>query len=290
MTNSAFPASFTHTPTLSTVVAFNSDSDEPVYVADSNHPHWNEIVSGLHSGDPEVWELFDVAGGVMQQFKQVTDRVSWDGEQVLWDGDPIHSVLAEQLERAIKDGNSSNYLALAKFWEKLESNPNEHSRQQAYDFLATHAFQITLDGDVVGYKGVTSMDDGTYRSSATSQAEGKPSAFVNGKPQPPLSRVTQNIGDIVSMPRSEVTHDPAKACERGLHVATRSYAKSYGTVMEVTFNPRDIVSVPTADSGAKVRVCRYKVNRLAPENGSTGPVLRESEPEKTWAGDVGYKV
>src|SRR5690606_21503312 len=159
-------------------------------------------------------------------------------------------------------------IALAKFWEKLESNPNEHSRAQAYDFLATHTFQITPEGDVVGYKGdAPTVQPGVYESTARSRVPGVPSTLGNRVPQTPLSTVRQKVGDEVTMPRSEVTHDPSKSCERGLHVATRSYAKSYGTVMRVTFNPRDIVSVPTADHGEKVRVNRYVVESI--DDGST---------------------
>lgn len=290
----AFPASLTETPTLSTVTAFNPNADEPVFVADSRHPNWTQILFGLRAGDDNVWDLFDVAGGVLRRFQQVTDRVSFDGTDVLFDGDPIHSVLADQLRRAIEDGDPENYTALAKFWEKLESNPNEHSREQAYDWLACHKFQITPEGDVVGFKGVHRdyvAADGVqvYRSGWASAVAGKPSAFVNGKPIPELSTVPQVVGDVVTMPRSEVVHDPTQACKRGLHVATYAYAAGYGDVLEVHVNPRDIVSVPTDANGAKVRVCRYKVARVALSAYDERPVLA-STGGNVWAGDVGYRV
>lgn len=289
MTKFAFPASLSEANSLKTVTAFNEDRANPIFIADQSHPNWDRIISGLVTGDEGVWDLFDVASGVMNQFEQVTDRVSWNGSEVLWDGDPIHNVLSEQLGRALSDGDSDSYMALAKFWEKLASNPSEHSREQAFDFLATHAFQITPEGDVVGYKGVVAMDGGKYRSVAASQVLGAPSAYVNGRAEPPLTHVKQSVGDTVSMPRSEVVHDPSQSCERGLHVATREYAASYGTVMEVHFNPRDIVSVPTADRGVKVRVCRYKVARIDSGNAGGTAVLRP-EVSNTWAGDVGYSV
>lgn len=286
----AFPVSLSGDGNRMVVTAYRPNHDDPIYIADQSHPSFNKILDGLAKGDESVWDLFDTSKVIMRQFNQITDRVSWNGSEVLFDGDPIHSVLSEQLARAITDGNEGNFIALAKFWEKLESNPNEHSRTQAYDFLATHAFQITEDGDVVGYKGVTKpyVDGDTFLSTAASRVPGKPSAYVNGKPQQELSRVSQRVGDVVSMPRSEVTHDPRKACERGLHVATREYAAGYGLVMRVVFNPRDIVSVPTADGGAKVRVCRYEVDGIA-GNEADGPVLQR-ETESRWAGDVGYTV
>lgn len=288
-TEFVFPTSLTQGSGKASVTAFNALSSDPIYMADEYHPHWEEILEGLRVGDPEVWDLFDVASGVMARFQEVTDRVSYNGSDVLFDGDPIHSVLSEQLRRAIEDGNSDNYTALAKFWEKLESNPNDHSRAQAYEFLATHAFQITPDGDVVGYKGVRDNGNGSYSSTAKSMVHGKPSAFVNGKPEPELSYVTQKVGDVVSMPRSEVMHDPARSCERGLHVATHDYAQSYGTVMEVHVNPRDIVSVPTVDRGEKVRVSKYKVARIAGQAPNQGPVLRDETKTTRWVPDVGYR-
>lgn len=277
--------------TLAVVTAFNSASATPVYTADERHPHFARILEGLREGDPRVWEWFDVASGVINAFNVITDRVSYDGKNVLFDGDPVHSVLAEQLSRAIEYGDPENYKALALFWEKLESNPTEHSRVQAYDWLSCHKFQITPEGDVVGFKGVVSTKDG-YKSWASSAIKGTPSGYVNGVPIKELSQIPQKVGDIVTMPRSEVAHDPREACKRGLHVATHGYAQGYGdTVLEVHVNPRDIVSVPTDGHGAKVRACRYTVARVASGAVSTyeTPVLREGTGN-VWAGDVGYTV
>jgi hypothetical protein len=276
-----------------TITAFNPDAEQPLVTANSAHPHFDEIVAGIQAGDPAVWDLFNVAEGMIAKFSKVTDRVSWNGSEVLFDGDPIHSVLADQLSRAIREGKTANYLALARFWERLQANPNDHSREQAYRFLAASAFQITADGLVVGFKGVTDNGDGTYSSTATSQVAGRPSAYVNGQPLPAMSKVKQRIGDEVSMPRSEVVHDPAKSCDRGLHVATYNYAKSYGTVMEVHVDPADIVSVPNGED-EKVRACRYKVAGLARDLDSYGQsTVLQSESAVAaagWQGDVGYKV
>lgn len=289
MTNFKFPATLVEGVGKSVVTAFDMGSADSVHIADSFHPHWNAIIRGLESGDPRVWELFDVATGVVNRFSAITDRVSWNGTDVLWDGDPVHSALAEHLSRVIQSGNEHGFTATAKFWEKLESNPNEHSREQAFEWLAASQFQITAEGDVVGYKGVYANGDGTFRSWGKSEVKGTPSAFVNGAPLPELSNVTQSIGDIVTMPRSEVKHDPNVHCHRGLHVATRSYATGYGnTVLEVHVNPRDIVSVPNDSNGQKVRSCRYYVAGIAGLEGDTRPVLTEDAP--VWTGNVGYLV
>ena len=295
MTEFAFPAVLTQGGSVDTLTAFNFESDKPVYTTNSRHPNWNAILDGLRTGDPTVWEKFNVAKGIMAHFEQVTDRISWDGENVLWDGDPFVKPVAEHLSRCIQDGDSENYTAFAKFVEKLETNPNDHSREQTYDFLASHSFQITGEGDVVGYKGVQYTDqEGVFRSGRRSEAAGKPSAFVNGVALPELSYVTQRVGDVVSLPRSEVVHDPSKACERGLHVSTRTYAKSWannGVVLEIHANPRDFVSVPDGARGEKVRVHRYTVARVSEsENTAANPVVNvRRETRYTWTPDVSYR-
>ena len=282
-----FPATLTNESGRQTVTAFNENAESPIYTANSSHPMWDEIIEGLRTGDPDVWELFDVGSGVAKKFNQITDRVAFDGHNILFDGDVVHSTLTEHLMRVMERGNADDYLAVAKFWEKLESNPNAHSREQAYEWLASHRFQITPDGDVVGYKGVSEVD-GRYLSCWSSRVADKPSAYVNGTPVASMSQVPQAIGDVVTMPRGEVKHDPSVPCARGLHVATRSYAQGYGTVLEVHVNPRDIVSVPSDASGEKVRCCRYKVARLATRADNNSPVL--SSGDNIWAGDVGYRA
>lgn len=286
-----FPAVQTDVDGFSTVTAFRPDAADAIYTADSFHPFWKEIIAGLRSGDPTVWDRFDVAGGIMRSFKQVTDRVAWDGENVLWDGDPVHDVLANQLARALKGGDSDTYTALAKFWEKLASNPDEHSREQAYQWLASHDFQITLDGDVVGYKGVYEWENGGYKSTAQSRVADKPSGYVNGVAIPAMSFIPQAVGDVVTMPRGEVEHNPNLTCSRGLHVGDYSYARGYGnTVFEVLVNPADIVSVPTDAGGRKVRVWRYTINRVVDKSTfapAKSVLHNENEVSESW-NDVGY--
>lgn len=285
MTTFAFPASLTTQDGTSTIVAFNATDEQPVKTADSFHPHFEAIVQGLKDGDPEVWDLFDVVGGVMKKLHKVTDRFSWSGAEVLYDGDPLHNTLADQMSRAIKEGlPHATVVALGRFYENLQANPVEHSREQAYAFLAAHQFQITAEGNVVGFKGVYDQKDGTYLSWHASEARGLPSAYVNNVPLPELQRVKQSIGDTVSMPRSEVIHNPNQHCARGLHVATQDYAKGYGdTVMEVEFNPAKLVSVPDGAGGQKVRVHEYKVRRIAAGAYGTETVLVEG------AASVGYE-
>lgn len=260
------------------IVVFNPDLDPPIFEADSNHPHWQTILVGLEHNDPSIFELFDVQGGMVKRLKALSDRVEYDGTNILFDGDVINSALSDQILRFIKQG-VGDYAPLVRFWEKLASNPNEHSREQLYRWLKTHNFTITNDGDIVGYKGVKIVDEDSY----VSVNAGK--ATVNGKAV--SGQIPNNPGSIITMPRSEVQHDPAVGCHTGLHVGTWDYANSFtrGAVLEVHVNPRDVVSVPTDCSDAKMRCCKYKiVQRLGKHY--DGHAVRPTE-DYAW-NEVGY--
>lgn len=251
---------------VETIVAYNADEEHALYSAHSTHPNFEQIRLGLDRGDTNVFALFDVVGGVNSRLGQVSDRITFDGENVFWDGDKVDSVVFEYLKRLLRAGGGRDAAALAKFIEKLETNPNEHSRTMAYQWLASHDFKITEDGDVVAYKGVTNGGLSTRRGHA----------FVDGK-EFTNSQIPYEDGTVVTMPRSEVAHDPNAACHTGLHIGDWGFAKGFGSTRTkmVTFSPRDIVSVPGAAS--KARVCRLKVIRDVEVEADSGPVLKEAD-------------
>lgn len=267
---------------VDTVIAFNPNNSQPVVEADSTHPHWNQIVDGLARGDESVFELFDVQGGLMKRLRTLSDRIDYDGENIRFDGDVVHSSLANQIKRFLEQG-VDNYKPLVKFWEKVAQNPDERSREQLFTWLQTHDFTITEDGDIVGYKGVVEYRPGEFKSSSSGEA------FVNGKKH--VGQIPNQPGTVVTMPRSEVKNDPNVACHKGLHVGDWSYASKFAgpVTLEVHVNPRDVVSIPRDSSARKMRCCKYKVvQRIGKHYDSalrpTGNITADE-----WRGDVGYK-
>ena len=229
---------------------------------DDSHPNFKAIVGACVAAmqgetvDPQsVIDLFDVGATIKREFERLSDRVTIEHNQVCFDGDPAPEGLSKQIIRFMDEG--AEFQPLVKFMEKMGMNPIEHSRQQAWDWLNNHDFTLTPEGDVVAYKGVYDDGQGGYRSGH------RGSAFVNDQPVV-NDYVPNSVGDTVTMPRSEVAHDPAQACHRGLHVGTYDYAQAYarGAMLRVVVSPRDIVSVPTDASGAKIRVCRYTVDEI----------------------------
>lgn len=242
------------------------------FTADSSHPYYDDIVKGVVvNNDPETVRFFDMTNIAADKFERLTERVLVAHGKVFFDGDEVNNVLTDQIIRFIREGEE-DWKPLAAFMEKVMDNPVNHSREQLYNWLSQRAFTLTESGDIVAYKGVGTDSEGNYQSLHQGQA------IVNGEVK--NGNIPNPIGAIVEMPRSEVVHDPSNSCSYGLHVGTHHYARTYGSILlEVHVNPRDVVSVPTYDSGDKVRVCRYRVVGLAPDQAYEAAVLRREESD-----------
>lgn len=262
---------------LDNVVALDLSRDNPLMQADSTHPHWQAIVKGLREGDEAVFELFDIQGGLVRQLTTLSERVTFDGSNILFDGDPQEGPLADHLYRCLQSG-VRDYEPVVKFWEKVAQNPDERSREQLFTWLRSHEFTITNEGDILGYKGVVGRKEGEFLSVHSG------SAYVDGVEI--TGQIPNNPGTIVTMPRSKVRNDPNSHCSYGLHVGDWSYASSFGhgITLEVHVNPRDVVSIPNDSSCRKMRTCRYQVVKVR-DAVSSKPI--ESFDDERWE-DVGY--
>ncbi len=249
-----------------------------VLVADQDHPNYREIVAFLTrpktvteplptdpwadqelerllaeeeqiERDAKVRDLFDVTLAIGTKFEALSERVTTAAGRVYFDGVEVHNVLADQIIRFLKEGSS--FEPLVKFYEKIATNPNEHSREHLYRWLVAQGnFTINSEGNIVAYKGLDPQGN-SITSGPNNIVDG---VRVDGK-------VPNKIGSTIEMPRDKVAHDPSQGCSVGLHAGTYSYASSFGRglLAEVEINPRDVVSVPTDSGDAKMRVCRYKV-------------------------------
>lgn len=238
------------------------------------HPNFTLILERVGQGnlDESVIDLFDVERTVRNTFQRLTDRVTVRNGEVFVDGDTREGAVARQILRFVEEGHTEQLEATVKFLEKLEANPNQHSREQLGDWLDKHAFTITSEGDIVGYKGVRVDENGNFTSISSGPAvvDGEE---VNGY-------VPNPVGAIVEISRSAVVHDPRQGCGSGLHFGTYEYAKDFarGAVLEVHASPTDIVSVPTDCDWQKVRTCRYKVVSVV-DSKYTAPVLKQDDDQ-----------
>ena len=222
-----------------------------MYVATDSHSNWDAIEAGARALDPSVIELFDIGATAQARFDRLSDRVTVKSGKVFLDNQPVHNALTEQVIRFL-DAGQQDFGPLVNFFEAVQTNPNEHSREQLYTWLDVHDFTILPNGNFVGYKGVRVVGD-SYQSISHGKAISNGIEYTGAIPNP--------IGAIVEMPRDEVQHDPSQGCHTGLHVGTWDYASGFaqGAVLKVEVNPRDVVSVPTDCGHQKLRTCRYTV-------------------------------
>jgi len=159
---------------------------------------------------------------------------------VIIDEESLPETLSDKLLQLI-DANEDT-TALERFWQNLRQNPSEDSRRDLFAFLRANKIPITMNGCFIAYKKVRP----NYKDCRTGRISNKP-------------------GQIVKMERNRVDADRNRTCSSGLHVAAFSYADRFqaGRMLEVEVNPRDVVAVPPDYNEQKMRVCRYRVIRIA---------------------------
>lgn len=221
--------------------------DGDLYSITNEHPCWDDVRWKCSEGTATP-EDFDIEKKVIK-YLELSDRAGIDNGVLNFDGEEMHTVLADKIIANVTDGVDAT--GLVNFMELLADNPSRNSRDQLFTWLEQSGFEITDAGLIVGYKSVYSTDEGYLSVSSGT-------ATVNGITH--TGQIPQKIGDVVTMPRSEVTDNPAESCSYGLHVGTREYAEAFfgDTVLLVYVNPKDVVSVPNADA-TKMRVCKYVV-------------------------------
>jgi hypothetical protein len=230
------------------------------FVATREHPNFNTICDGLQNGladkPDEVRNLFDASIAIGKKFERLSERVSANAGKLFFDGTPVDDSLTKAII-AFHAANDPNFKPLVNFMEKVATNPNDHSREQLFSWLARHDFSICEDGDFIAYKGV----DRDFYSSFAGRA------IVNGEAM--SGKIPWRPGTIVEMPREEVKHDPHNGCSTGLHVANWRFAVGWNgdKTLRCKINPRDVVSVPTDSDFQKMRVCRaYVIDEVQRED------------------------
>lgn len=244
---------------------FASFSDGSVSVVPDTHPKFSKIANALNKNASEdrVRDLIDGSKRNAEKFAQLSERISLQGSKLYFDGDRLKGALSKHIIRMSSAGQDP--APFVSFMEKLATNPSEQSRNDLYRWLKDRDFTITDNGDFLAYKGV--RDDGTSVHAGFAIRNG---VEVN-------DHVLNQVGDVISMPRSQVDGNAEVACSTGLHAGTWEYASQFsrGKVLTVQINPRDVVSVPNDSNDQKLRVCRYVVVE-AVSSALQSPVWSES--------------
>lgn len=217
-----------------------------------DHPGFASILDALanKSSDDVIRGLLDPANLIYVKTSQVSERVTLAGGTLLFDGDPIDGPLADFIINIAQNSdNTESYEAWVKFMENLANNPSQESKDHLFAFMTSHGLTVNDEGHIILYKGVN--EDGTSIHAGP--------GIVNGEHMD--GHLPNEVGSVLEFPRSKVNANRGVACSTGLHAGTFEYASAFaqGRLLTVAINPRDVVSVPSDHSNAKVRVSRYRV-------------------------------
>lgn len=272
------------------VIVVTGDGNDPSMITDS-HQNFVRITDAIARGeDPTPWLTIEPAVTIIVN---LSARVSLVDGVLHFDDDPTYNGLADTIARYHREGRDASNLV--RFMERLSTNPSASSREQLFNWTEAKSLTIDNDGFIVGYKGVMARtSDQDYLDEAGQalfplaqfpyQSSGSGHGIVNGIEI--NGHLPMGVGVCVEMPRGEVNENPNQGCSTGLHVGTYDYAQGYsrsGALLQVRFDPADVVSVP-ADSGwAKLRCCRYV--GVALHNEALGDDLTAYEPDAIWDQD-----
>lgn len=258
------------------------------------HISFKTIVEKWMAGgvvDAEIRELTYVMETISKKLTSLSERVSVDGKNVYFDGDPLRGELSDLIKAMFEEGRALDFKPLVNFLEKASTNPSLASVDGLYRWISNRDLVIDPEGDIIAYKGVRIGEDGISYSTRSG------TAFVNGEE---ITGYIPNVpGTVISMPRSMVDDGSYGYCSTGLHVGTHSFAQGFvgtnGRVVLVKFNPRDVVAVPEESSSQKMRVCKYTVlsqtdNRLEERvfvQTTIDDVLPKEEPKEAPVASTG---
>lgn len=224
--------------------------DGEMYVADDQHPLFDEIVEAAVAGDESVVDLFDTSRRAAARLENLSDRVQVANSRVYVDQTEVDDVFAEQVIRFLDEG-VEDWKPLVHFLEKVYSNVSDGIRENLSRWLAAEEFTILPNGNILGYRGLN--------ANYTSKHAGP--GIVNGERV--NGHLDNSVGNVLEIDSHLVENNPNKGCASGLHVGTHSYAKDWagygGVVVSVEVDPRHVRSVPYECESNKMRVSKYKV-------------------------------
>lgn len=222
------------------------EDDGTTHEVRSDSPDFTRVFSAVQQG-MDWSEINEVTG--VRTIVNLSDRISLAGDDLLFDGFVVDNSLTEAIKRYHVEGRDP--VGLVNFMTKLFDASDSHRiRNYTFQWLTTQRLEVTPEGNLLGYRGVDPNMRAKHKGSG---------AYVNGIWDEGVDGVDNSPGNVISLPRYEVSDDPDVGCGPGLHVGNESYARSWGdryVIVEV--QPKDIVSVPRAEV-QKMRVCAYKV-------------------------------
>ncbi|QQV88874.1 hypothetical protein [Providencia phage PSTRCR_121] len=219
---------------------------ENTYNADNTAPNFAQalelLAQSVSVSEVEALDLVYEALDLINIERAITSYVKGDmeitGGELFYKGLPIRNGVVDRIIQSMQNGEDFEFYI--PFLENLLMNPSRKAVMRLYDFLVANDIKITEDGYFIGWK-VVRKD---YTDCHSGQFDNSP-------------------GQLVTMERNQVDEDDNRTCSSGLHVCSKGYIGHFGSsssrIVSVKVHPRDVVSIPTDYSDAKMRTCGYLV-------------------------------
>lgn len=213
-----------------------------MYAVPNGDTVYTQVLEALQSGDfSKAATLTDRETGVRNWLSGSTNAELRNGRLVV-NGTAFSDEITKKALLMIEAGNSP--LPLEKFLRRVLNNPSSTARNELLLFCEANNFMISDEGYIVAYKSV--------RGDYTDIHSGK---------------ISNRVGDVVSMRRAEVDDRRNQTCSFGLHFASYQYASTWSgaidgvhrRLMVMLIDPADVVSIPNDYNNQKGRCCRYTV-------------------------------
>ena len=214
---------------------------------------YTEIVDMVNDGNvKEAWKKLKNHDNMVIKFagyqiNVTTRKITHCGEEIKFSKTLIDELVGLILETSklskVPAFNENNINKFFSFMIRLEETDCYHILDELYDFIKYNDIEISDDGYVICYKIVNNDYTDCYTGT-----------------------ISNRVGDVVSIPRIQVSDNRNESCSFGLHAASLTYLNKsrYGyssdaRLMKLKIDPADFVSVPYDYDGAKARVCEYIV-------------------------------
>lgn len=232
---------FTITPNAITCVV-----DGKHYQLDKTHINFLKVRNLLLEELPDEYkaiaqlrDLVDVRAFIA---KVSTGRVQVSGNEVQFDGKPVHGHIAERLLIMLRQGK--NPRPLMRFLERLSTAPIKEVADQFLRWLERSNMPLTTDGCFVAYKYV----DSDLKDNYTHRIDNSPGALI---PRIEANRINTNRN--------------VDCAASGYHFCSFGYLANHKPVMLLKIAPEDVCSFPTSEV-AKGRCLFYEIINRIPDD------------------------
>lgn len=241
----------------------------PHFVTDARYDQVIDLIRGEDDNDDQIRKLMSIKEQVEELAKGTGFEIR--GSTVFYKNERLPAALETRVLSYVKEQLPLDSFGL--FMDNVRQNPSKIVFERLWGFLEHGKMPMTSDGCFLAYKRVKTNDKGELVDCYT-------------------GKIINNPGTILEMERRLVDDNMERTCSYGYHVCSHEYLAHFPGTHTVTckVNPRDVVAIPPDYNNTKMRVCKYEVLEILPDNVKSTPILSQKLVMDSYSGDVAAKT